>query len=254
MNRDQARELVADVRSTYNTIATHFSQSRWKLWDDLQYFTPFIQNGQAVLDVGCGNGRLVELFKDMQISYHGTDVSENLIQEARSKFSDHSVQPTFEVLDLFSLDELSDTYDLVLCIAVLQHIPKPLHDEAVSQLVARMKPGAYLCMTNWNLWQTKYLHHIYQNVLKKLHLQEKNEYDEEYDTGLRDVFVHYQQNADIPGRQYRYHYAFTKYDIKRLLQSHGLEIVENFYTDRYSRSNILNGRNILTIAKKPELK
>jgi tRNA (uracil-5-)-methyltransferase TRM9 len=242
MDRLQALHIVTEVEDTYDSIAAHFSQSRWKLWDDLEYFRPYIHEGQAVLDVGCGNGRLVELFKDTPITYVGVDSSAGLIAEAKKKDFTVSFTPEFVRGSLLDLNGVSGSYDLVLLISVLQHIPKPLHDQAIDNIVSKMKPGGVLLMTNWNLWQRKYI----RNVITSLRYSKE---EREKGFGYKDVLVHYQQNADIGGRQYRYHYAFTRRDIAKLLKRHGFKIEHNMYTDKYSKSHRLQGRNILTIAR-----
>ncbi|PIX02803.1 SAM-dependent methyltransferase, partial [bacterium (Candidatus Gribaldobacteria) CG_4_8_14_3_um_filter_42_11] len=44
-----------------------------------------VKDGDKVLDVGCGNGRLVKAFENKKISYLGVDNSEKLIKLATNQ-------------------------------------------------------------------------------------------------------------------------------------------------------------------------
>ncbi|MCC6639504.1 class I SAM-dependent methyltransferase, partial [Candidatus Falkowbacteria bacterium] len=85
MNREESLAIVAKVNDTYNTIAPHFSLTRYKLWGDFDYFKPYINSGQEILDAGCGNGRLIEFFSSLHVQYTGFDSSSELIAQAEQK-------------------------------------------------------------------------------------------------------------------------------------------------------------------------
>jgi 2-polyprenyl-3-methyl-5-hydroxy-6-metoxy-1,4-benzoquinol methylase len=248
MNRDEALTIIESVKNTYNEIADHFDLSRWKLWDDFVYFKQFLQKNQDVLDVGCGNGRNLDLLKDLQVNYFGVDISDKLIEKARGRQTE-GVQTEFAVANILDLSQINKKFDVILCVAVLQHIPKPLQKQAVEQLKSKLKPNGVLLMTNWNLWQRKFWKLIATNTWQKFFNKGESIFDIPITSlGLKDMRVNYQEH-NKPEIFKRYIYAFTNSDIKNLLKNCDLEIVDSFYTQRQNKTNWLNGRNIITIAK-----
>ena len=79
--------LIEHNKRVYNKIATHFSNTRRTLWKDFVPLGKYTKEGNRVLDVGCGNGRLYHLFEKKQIQYVGIDQSRGLIAIARKKLT-----------------------------------------------------------------------------------------------------------------------------------------------------------------------
>lgn len=71
---------------------------------------------RRVLDAGCAIGLLVERLRARGIDAEGIDISTYAIQQAHE-----SVRPHCRVGSL--ADGLADTYDLIVCIEVLEHMP-----------------------------------------------------------------------------------------------------------------------------------
>ena len=89
MDKNYAQYLVKKTISDYDTISEHFSNTRSFMWQDLEFIKKYISNGDKVLDLGCGNGRLIDLLKDLDIKYVGIDSSEKLISLAKQKYPKH---------------------------------------------------------------------------------------------------------------------------------------------------------------------
>jgi 2-polyprenyl-3-methyl-5-hydroxy-6-metoxy-1,4-benzoquinol methylase len=83
----------------------------------------FIEPGEKVLDVGCGNGVGSEIYASNALKVHGIDYSEEVIKSATKDFGDENFL-TFERVDLnrrFSLDN----YDVAIAFEVLEHLDNP---------------------------------------------------------------------------------------------------------------------------------
>ena len=166
MTQDTAKKLLKINQDGYRAISEEFSQTRVALWQDLQPFNSFIKDDMSVLDVGCGNGRLFELFVNKNIKFTGIDLNPKFIELAKEKYASDPRKPQFFEGDILALSEngqiANQRFDAVFGVAVLHHIPHPqLQMAALRQMTLFLKPGGYLFLTNWNLWQLNFNHKGY---------------------------------------------------------------------------------------------
>lgn len=236
MKRQIAYKILEKNKELYNQIAHDFSESRANLWPEFEYFKGYLQNGQDVLDLGCGNGRLLELLKGYKINYLGIDYSDKLIEQAQHNWPGHK----FMVKDILFLTNLKQKFDLVFCVAILHHIPSAkLREQVLHNVKSVLKPGGKLLMINWNLWQTRYMKYIIKYTLLKLTDPESSiDGILANDLDMQDVFIPWQK------RYLRYIHAFTELNVGRLVKKCGFEIIKN----------VSNSRNIITVAKIAEPK
>ncbi len=152
---DSPLGIIKKTREDYNKIAKHFSGTRYDVWPELEQLKPLFQNGQYILDWGCGNGRLLLMLREMQnIHYVGVDQSEELIAIARRK---HTKEIKGGQAHFYSTakraKKFPDNYfDIVCCIASFHHLP----DEAsrlalLTKIYAELKSGGKLVVLVWNL-------------------------------------------------------------------------------------------------------
>lgn len=88
--------------------------------DTRKIITDFINDGESVLDVGCGPGWNYEHFQQFgpKVSrYKGLDYSKMMIEGAKSKYP----EAQFMVGDCRKLKEKSKTWDVVILQDVLEH-------------------------------------------------------------------------------------------------------------------------------------
>ncbi|MBW2981176.1 class I SAM-dependent methyltransferase [Candidatus Woesearchaeota archaeon] len=88
--------------------------------DNAKLLVNIIKPDSSVLEIGCGNGRnLYWLKKYRNIKEKGLDVSNPAVNFARKNKIDASV------CDISKDLEISEKYDYIISIAVLEHIPNP---------------------------------------------------------------------------------------------------------------------------------
>ena len=84
---------------------------------------------KTVFDAGCGMGFLVEALWDRGVEAHGTDISDYAISKVRRDAREYCrVGSVAEPID--------GTYDLVVCVDVLEHLVPGEADRAIEQLTA----------------------------------------------------------------------------------------------------------------------
>ena len=105
----------------------------------------------ACLDVGCGDGRTEGRWLSQRAgSYVGVDISHVAVDTARSLGLDARV-----IDDASSLPFASNSFDLVVCLEVLEHMLEPL--QAAQEISRVLKPGGVLVASVPNLvyWQRR---------------------------------------------------------------------------------------------------
>lgn len=238
---DIARENAA----AYDVIADRWDVTRRRGWGEFAFvgeaihalaapFTPALSPEEkghaeererlAILDAGCGNGRLVD-YLDTQLDsydYLGVDHSAGLLDKARG----HHPTRAFRQADLttFTTDQ---QYDLVVSIAVLHHLPPAGQLAALRRLHAALRPDGQLVVTYWNLWQPRHFPAVLRSFLRLT-----------------------PRHCRIPfeSRVERYVYAATAGGIRQLLAQAGFHEIAVCYTDRGRQTTMWQGRNIVATA------
>ena len=106
---------------------------------------------RTVLDAGCAMGLLVEALRDRGIQAFGLDLSEYAIENVRE-----DIRPYCRVASV--TDPLTERYDLVACIEVLEHLPSDQAELAIDNLCSHTDdilfsstPDEYKEVTHINL-------------------------------------------------------------------------------------------------------
>ncbi len=100
MKQQLAQSILQQVKENYNCCALDFSQTRVFNWPEISELADkYVKKGMKILDVGCGNGRILELLENRGIEYVGVDNSEGLIKEA-GKSQDRRGDPLWSPLKI----------------------------------------------------------------------------------------------------------------------------------------------------------
>lgn len=114
-----------------------------------------IDSFQTMLDFGCGCGRTLRHWSDLEgVQIHGTDYNADLIEWCR----DNLPFATFRVNDLEPpLDYPDGTFDFIYAFSVFTHLPEDLQLRWIAELRRVLKPGGYLLITTHGDWHVDYL-------------------------------------------------------------------------------------------------
>jgi len=229
MDKKTSDNLLKLVKTSYNQIADDFNTTRQKpIWPELIKITKNIDDSlvhKTVLDVGCGNGRLAELFFNRNISYLGVDNCANLLNLAKNNYQPNA----FVEGDVLELSQVNGhNFDYVFCVAVLHHLPgTKLRLEALKQLKSKTKPGGTIVVTVWNMWSQKKFRHLIAKFLF-LKLLGKHTMD------FGDIIFNWGSSAGSE----RYYHAFTNKELKKLIKQADLKL-DQLYHDKYNYYLIL---------------
>jgi tRNA (uracil-5-)-methyltransferase TRM9 len=157
VDRETIEKLLALNREFYAAFAQPFADSRSLSDPALTSILPHIPQGARVLDVGCGNGRLARLL-DRELPgaiYVGIDAVPELIEVARAQAAElETITSQFHVADItqpdWSLAIDSLFIDVIVCLAVLHHIPSfDLRTRILREMAGLLAPGGIVILSTW---------------------------------------------------------------------------------------------------------
>lgn len=223
----EQHKLLKIVKDNYKQIASDFDLSRRKIiWTETYKLISEIKPGDRVLDLACGNGKLLDVLPS-GIEYLGIDNSVELISLAKQRYQGNK----FQVGDLLNLKENIKDYDYVFCLAALQHIPsKELRVKVLKNIKKTVKQEGKIIISNWNLWKTKHRKTIIKFALYKLIRRNKLDFGD---------IIFYWKNNKGENISKRYYHAFTLRDLKRISKLAHLFIIKA-YVDKYNYWLVLN--------------
>jgi tRNA (uracil-5-)-methyltransferase TRM9 len=224
MEQAYADHILAAVVQGYNTIARHFAQTRQAPWAEFNELTPLLPEPCHLLDVGCANGRLLPWLRQQctQLEYTGVDNADELLKIARQNFPDH----TFVSASMLQLPFPDEQFNIVACVAALQHLPSVTYrEQAMRELWRVTQPGGKLFMLNWDLYQSKFAPDLVQPPAQ-------------CDPG--DIFIPW-KNDHGETVATRYYHAFTPAELTALCTTTGWQVHTCILSS--------GGHNLVTIAQ-----
>lgn len=200
MNSNMMEEIY--VKEAYNQIADEFDRTRVCHWKGVVDFVNLLEPDSYVLDAGCGNGKNMQIRKQ-EIKYMGCDISEKLVDICKNKGLNVIIS------NIKTLPFPDDSFDAVICIAVLHHINSDKDRiDSLIELLRVLKSGGKLLFQVWAKEQTLTQRFIHING--------------------NDYFVTWKNNDDTLIK--RYYHLFSELEIKILLsQLFGVKIIKLTY-------------------------
>lgn len=230
MDKKYTKYLLDKTHQDYNLIAKDFSSTRRFIWQGLEPLYNYALPKEKVLDLGCGNGRLLQIFKEIDIDYTGVDSSEKLIEIAKKTYPNTK----FEVADALRLPFSSNYFDKIYSIAVLHHIPSAeLRLQFLEGVKRVLKPEGLLIFTVWDLWRWRKFGKILKFTILKILGASKLDF--------KDIFAPWQGNCQ------RYIHCFSKKELEGLIEKAGFRVKETGVL----KTTESKEANIYVVAQKP---
>lgn len=138
------------VHEFYETVAGHFSSTRYNPWPRVKQFVQALPAGSLIADLGCGNGKYMLCVNPTQSVVVGGDRSAKLVDICSSRGLNAMV------CDALAVPIRSASCDAALSIAVLHHL-STLHHRvtAVKELVRVLRVGGRGVIYAWAHEQQK---------------------------------------------------------------------------------------------------
>ncbi len=134
----------------FDRIAREFDRARDRPWEFVvEWLHQLEAPGGPLLDLGCGNGRHMELAASMGYECVGVDASEGMLAAARRRLGTAGslVRGDARAVPLGPMAAA-----VVLCVAVLHHVRDgPDRARAVLEVARAMRPGGHALLSVWAL-------------------------------------------------------------------------------------------------------
>lgn len=107
--------------------------------------------GGRVLDAGCGNGDYTRLALQQGSPVWAFDLSPEMVASTERRLSAAGLAAEeLQVANVLDIPYPDEMFDVVLCFAVIDHVPDEQRTEAVKELVRVLKPGGTLSINTPN--------------------------------------------------------------------------------------------------------
>lgn len=241
MREATAQKLMRGVIDSYNSIANEFSDTRQYSWNEFNYFKPYLFENAEIVDLGCGNGRLIKFldhfFLGLKYRYVGIDNSAGLLRHATIQFP----KKIFLSGDQLNIPLSEKQVDLIFNIAAFHHIPSGnLRLKALDEMKRVLKPQGILILTVWNLWQWKYWRTNLFGWLRSLCSLG--------DYAPNDLFIPW-KNSQGEIKSKRYYHNFLPAELDQVVKKAGFTIVENFSVRKGQKTSLGKSFNYVIIAR-----
>ena len=136
------------VESGYDRIAEWYDKQRrsWSNRKELEDFAQRLPKGAEVLDAGCGAGYAVSFLAKRGFAVTGIDVSKKMLELAERK----APRATLLRMDMRRMDFPSKSFDGIVCLYAIIHVPRRSHRRILSCFKDMLKPnGLLLICTGW---------------------------------------------------------------------------------------------------------
>lgn len=226
----KAEEIIEQNCRVFNDIASEFLLKRQNTLSELDFLKKYLTAGDKVLDIGCGWGRLCQVFENNDFAYTGFDQSSELLKIARKKFPGKK----FIEGEMRCLPFADKAFDKVYCVQAFHHIlDRKSMQRALLEMKRVLAGSGLIIMTNWNLmgeWR-----------------QQKMVNGGYVDIGHNNLQVPWKNNeGKVLGL--RYYHAFSEQEFRDLFKECELKLAEIYYVSNGAVSNADKGDNIVTVA------
>jgi ubiquinone/menaquinone biosynthesis C-methylase UbiE len=199
------------VTKFYDSVAEHFSRSRYKPWPKVEEFLATFEKGNFVADIGCGNGKYLGCDAAKLLNMRGLDASSNLIEICKGRGFNAQLGRIEEI----PFDD--EEFDGVICIAVFHHLPsQEIRLKSLTELSRICKPRSKILIYAWAFEQENNSKRKFeqQDIFVPWELQEEQSLEsfESRVLTVDGVIFHYDST------NYRYCHLYKKGELEELVK------------------------------------
>jgi demethylmenaquinone methyltransferase/2-methoxy-6-polyprenyl-1,4-benzoquinol methylase/phosphoethanolamine N-methyltransferase len=160
MHHELKHEQLAETRGRtmplaarfYDAIMALLTVGRERRFRNVALGLAQLQQGEAVLDVGCGTGTLALLAKERvgpSGQVHGIDATPQMVERAKAKAHKKKVDVHFDEGLVERLDFPDERFDVVFSTLMMHHLPMDLKQQGLKEIRRVLKAGGRLLIVDF---------------------------------------------------------------------------------------------------------
>ena len=154
LSAPQTKGQVIHTPMLYEFIVWAITRGKEKAFRKFIAELAEIKSGESVLDVGCGTGTMALIAKEYvgktgQVS--GIEPSLEMVACAQRKAIQRKVSIEVSAGVIERLDYPSQSFDVVLCLIVMHHMPDETKIQGIKEMARVLKSGGRLVVVDSNL-------------------------------------------------------------------------------------------------------
>ncbi|MFX1353947.1 MAG: class I SAM-dependent methyltransferase [Promethearchaeota archaeon] len=213
---------------SYNFIANDYDLKRKKPWKDFAFFISYLQHKNYnffgyICDLGCANGRNLEIFNRFSEKLIGIDNSIKLLEIAKKRFT--NLDSSFKNLPQLILGDIRfipirpNAVHNFFSVATIHHIKsKSDRKDIIAQIHNILKLNGYCCITLWRKFQKRYRNYFMLDWLKRIfNSKYKREQKEKGLIHFGDKLVSWTISTNNKA-YHRFYHFFSKREAMKLLE------------------------------------
>lgn len=115
-----------------------YKHLKWGCAGSLAHIIKHISINDNILDAGCGSGRhLYPLSEKYRVT--GIDIAQNALLNAKNYLDNQNKKANYVIANINNLPFRKDSFDVIICLGVLQHLLLPARITAVDELCRVLK-------------------------------------------------------------------------------------------------------------------
>jgi len=213
---------VYNLMEEYRKISSRYSVLKKKPWKDFQSYISYLKtkfqlpSSGILIDIGSGNGRNLELFKDQDLQMVASDLSLELLQ-TMIPLPSHKIYIANN--DMRFLPIKHNSADFVICIATIHHLENEKEViKALEEIASILKQNGLIILSCWRRWKPDTIHKM---LLDLVRLPYKKLVQKSWRHG--DIFLPWlNEKREIIAK--RYYHLFTKKELIRVINKSNLKI------------------------------
>jgi len=103
--------------------------------------------GGSVLDIGCGTGIHLEMYRKYNCNLYGIDTSLSMLELAKARLGE---QADFRLADATKMPFENEFFDLVICMLVLHEMDDPVRDAVLAQIGRVLKRDGHALLIDFH--------------------------------------------------------------------------------------------------------